>query len=222
VSKGIVKVISKMGISTIQSYHGAQVFEAVGLNQDFIDEYFTWTATRVSGVGIDVVAREARMRNERGFPPNRPLTHTSLPAGGQYKYRAGGEHHLFNPETIHKLQYACRTGDYKLFKEYTALVNNQSENLNTLRGLMDLVPATKPVPIDEVEPVASIMRRFKTGAMSYGSISQEAHEALAVAMNRAASPTPARAARTRPATCRSRTATPRTPPSSRWPRAASA
>jgi glutamate synthase (NADPH) large chain len=184
VNKGIVKVISKMGISTIQSYHGAQVFEAIGLNQDFIDEYFTWTATRVGGVGIDVVAKEARMRNERGFPPKRPIFHTSLPAGGQYKYRQGGEHHLFNPETIHKLQYACRANDWKLFKEYTALVDNQSRNLNTLRGLMDLLPGAKPVPIDEVEPVESIMRRFKTGAMSYGSISKEAHEALAVAMNR--------------------------------------
>jgi glutamate synthase (NADPH) large chain len=184
VNKGIVKVISKMGISTVQSYHGAQVFEAIGLNQDFIDEYFTWTATRVGGVGIDVVAKEARLRNERGFPPKRPIYHTSLPAGGQYKYRAGGEYHLFNPETIHKLQYACRSGDYKLFKEYTALVDNQSRTLATLRGLMDLLPGTRPVPIDEVEPVESIMRRFKTGAMSYGSISKEAHEALAVAMNR--------------------------------------
>ncbi len=184
VSKGIVKVISKMGISTIQSYHGAQVFEAVGLNQDFIDEYFTWTATRVGGVGIDVVAREARMRNERGFPPKRPVTHTSLPAGGQYKWREGGEHHLFNPETVHKLQFACRTGNYALFKEYTRLVNDQSRNLNTLRGLMDLVPGPRPVPLEEVEPVESIVRRFKTGAMSYGSISKEAHEALAVAMNR--------------------------------------
>jgi glutamate synthase (ferredoxin) len=184
VGKGIVKVISKMGISTIQSYHGAQVFEAVGLNQDFIDEYFTWTATRVGGVGIDVVAKEARLRNERGFPPGRPLRHTSLPAGGQYQYRANGEHHLFNPETIHKLQFACRTGDYALFKEYTRLVDDQARNLNTLRGLMDLVPGAKPVPLDEVEPVESIVRRFKTGAMSYGSISQEAHESLAVAMNR--------------------------------------
>jgi glutamate synthase (ferredoxin) len=184
VNKGIVKVISKMGISTIQSYHGAQVFEAIGLNQDFIDEYFTWTATRVGGVGIDVVAREARLRNERGFPPKRPIVHTSLPAGGQYKYRQGGEHHLFNPETIHKLQYACRSGDYRLFQEYTALVDNQARSLNTLRGLMDLLPSAKQVPIDEVEPVESIMRRFKTGAMSYGSISKEAHEALAVAMNR--------------------------------------
>jgi glutamate synthase (NADPH/NADH) large chain len=184
VSKGVVKVISKMGISTIQSYHGAQVFEAIGLNQDFVDEYFTWTATRVGGVGIDVIAKEARMRNERGFPPGRPVHHTSLPAGGQYKYRAGGEYHLFNPETIHKLQYACRTGDYGLFKEYTALIDNQAEHLNTLRGLMDLLPAAKPVPLEEVEPVEAIMRRFKTGAMSYGSISKEAHETLAIAMNR--------------------------------------
>ncbi len=184
VNKGIVKVISKMGISTIQSYHGAQVFEAVGLNQDFIDEYFTWTATRVGGVGIDVVAKEARMRNERGFPPKRPIFHTSLPAGGQYKYRDTGEYHLFNPETVHKLQYACRTGNYELFKEYTALVDKQAKNLCTLRGLMDLVPGMRPVSIDEVEPVESILRRFKTGAMSYGSISKEAHEALAVAMNR--------------------------------------
>jgi glutamate synthase (ferredoxin) len=184
VNKGIVKVISKMGISTIQSYHGAQVFEAIGLSQDFVDEYFTWTATRVGGIGIDAIAKEARARNERGFPPKRPIIHTSLPAGGQYKYRANGEHHLFNPETIHKLQYATRTGDYKLYKEYTALVDNQARNLCTLRGLMDLVPPAKPIPVDEVEPVESIMRRFKTGAMSYGSISKEAHEALAVAMNR--------------------------------------
>jgi glutamate synthase (ferredoxin) len=183
-NKGIVKVISKMGISTIQSYHGAQVFEAIGLSQDFVDEYFTWTATRVGGIGIDAIAKEARARNERGFPPKRPIIHTSLPAGGQYKYRANGEHHLFNPETIHKLQYATRTGDYKLYKEYTALVDNQARNLCTLRGLMDLVPPAKPIPVDEVEPVESIMRRFKTGAMSYGSISKEAHEALAVAMNR--------------------------------------
>jgi glutamate synthase (ferredoxin) len=183
-AKGIVKVISKMGISTIQSYHGAQVFEAVGLSQDFVDEYFTWTATRVGGVGIDVVANEARMRNERGFPPKRPIVHTSLPAGGQYQYRAGGEHHLFNPETIHRLQLACRTGSYPAFKEYTTLVDNQARNLCTLRGLMDLRPGPRPVPIEEVEPVERIMRRFKTGAMSYGSISKEAHEALAVAMNR--------------------------------------
>jgi glutamate synthase (ferredoxin) len=184
VAKGIVKVISKMGISTIQSYHGAQVFEAVGLNQDFIDEYFTWTATRIGGVGIDVVATEARLRHERGFPPRRPIVHRSLPAGGQYQFRQGGEHHLFNPETVHRLQVATRTGDYKAFKDYTALVDNQARHLCTLRGLMDLLPAARPVPIEEVEPVEAIMRRFKTGAMSYGSISKEAHEALAIAMNR--------------------------------------
>jgi glutamate synthase (ferredoxin) len=184
VAKGIVKVISKMGISTIQSYHGAQVFEAIGLNQDFIDEYFTWTATRIGGVGIDAIASEARQRHERGFPPRRPIVHRSLPAGGQYQYRQGGEHHLFNPETVHRLQVATRTGDYQAFKDYTSLVDNQARNLCTLRGLMDLKPAPKPVPIEEVEPVEAIMRRFKTGAMSYGSISKEAHEALAIAMNR--------------------------------------
>jgi len=183
IAKGIVKVISKMGISTIQSYHGAQVFEAVGLNQDFVDEYFTWTASRIGGVGIDVVAREVKARHYRAYPP-RAVRHTTLGTGGQYQYRADGEHHLFNPETIHKLQYACRTGDYKVFKEYSALVDNQARNLATLRGLMDLKSSGKPVPLAEVEPVESIMRRFKTGAMSYGSISQEAHEALAVAMNR--------------------------------------
>jgi glutamate synthase (NADPH) large chain len=184
VVKGLVKVISKMGISTIQSYHGAQVFEAVGLSQDFVDEYFTWTASRVGGVGIDVIAKEARMRHERGFPPKRPIVHTSLPAGGEYQYRSGGEFHLTNPETIHKLQYACRTGDYKVFQEYTALIDDQSKQLCTLRGLMDFRAAAKPVRIDEVEPVEAILRRFKSGAMSYGSISKEAHETLAIAMNR--------------------------------------
>ena len=179
-----MKVISKMGISTVQSYHGAQVFEAIGLSQDFVDEYFTWTASRVGGVGIDVVAKEARMRHERGFPPKRPIVHTSLPAGGEYQYRSGGEFHLVNPETIHKLQHACRTGSYRAFQEYSALVDDQSKQLCTLRGLMDFRTATKPVRLDEVEPVESIMRRFKTGAMSYGSISKEAHEMLAVAMNR--------------------------------------
>jgi glutamate synthase (ferredoxin) len=184
VAKGIVKVISKMGISTIQSYHGAQVFESVGLSQDFVDEYFTWTASRVGGVGIDVVAKEARMRHERGFPPKRPVFHTSLPAGGEYQYRFGGEYHLSNPETIHKLQHACRTGNYSIFQEYSSLVDTQTKNLCTLRGLMDFRAAAKHVPIAEVEPVESIVKRFKTGAMSYGSISKEAHETLAIAMNR--------------------------------------
>ena len=184
VVKGIVKVISKMGISTIQSYHGAQVFEAVGLSQDFVDEYFTWTASRIGGVGIDVVAKEARMRHERGFPPKRPVVHTSLPVGGDYQYRFGGEYHLSNPETIHKLQHACRTANYQVFQEYTALIDTQTRDLCTLRGLMDFRAAARQVPIAEVEPVDSIVKRFKTGAMSYGSISKEAHEALAIAMNR--------------------------------------
>jgi glutamate synthase (ferredoxin) len=182
-NKGIVKVISKMGISTIQSYHGAQVFEAVGLNQDFIDEYFTWTASRIGGVGIDVVAEEVKARHYRAYPP-RAIRHTTLGTGGQYQFRADGEYHLFNPETVHRLQHACRTGSYAAYREYAALVNNQSRTIATLRGLMDLRPSSKPVPLAEVEPVEAIMRRFKTGAMSYGSISQEAHEALAVAMNR--------------------------------------
>ena len=183
VNKGISKVISKMGISTIQSYHGAQVFEAVGLNQDFIDEYFTWTSSRIGGVGIDVVAREVKERHYRAYPP-RAIRHTTLGTGGQYQYRADGEYHLFNPETVHRLQHACRTGSYAAYKEYASLVNNQSKTLCTLRGLMDFRPGARPVPLAEVESVEAILRRFKTGAMSYGSISQEAHEALAVAMNR--------------------------------------
>ena len=143
VNKGISKVISKMGISTIQSYHGAQVFEAVGLNQDFIDEYFTWTSSRIGGVGIDVVAREVKERHYRAYPP-RAIRHTTLGTGGQYQYRADGEYHLFNPETVHRLQHACRTGSYAAYKEYASLVNNQSKTLCTLRGLMDFRPGARP------------------------------------------------------------------------------
>ncbi len=183
VGKGIVKVCSKMGISTIQSYHGAQVFEAIGLNQPFIDEYFTWTASRVEGIGIDEVADEVRQRHLRAFP-ERPLPEDSLDPGGQYQYRRNGEFHLFNPESIHKLQLACRTGDFKVFKEYSRLIDDQSRHLCTLRGLMDITSTRKPVPIEEVEPIEAILKRFKTGAMSYGSISKEAHETLAIAMNR--------------------------------------
>ncbi|HEY8925600.1 MAG TPA: glutamate synthase large subunit, partial [Polyangia bacterium] len=183
VSKGIVKVISKMGISTIQSYHGAQVFEAIGLNQGFIDEYFTWTASRIGGIGIDEIAEEVRQRHIRAFP-ERPLPVETLDPGGQYKYRRDGEYHLFNPESIHKLQYATKTGNYSVFKEYSKLIDDQAEHLTTLRGLMELRRVRPPVPIEEVEPVDEIVKRFKTGAMSYGSISKEAHETLAIAMNR--------------------------------------
>jgi glutamate synthase (NADPH/NADH) large chain len=183
IGKGIVKVCSKMGISTIQSYHGAQVFEAMGLNQAFVEEYFTWTPSRIEGIGIDGIAAEVRERHLRAFP-DRPLPSDSLDPGGQYQYRRNGEYHLFNPLTIHKLQAACRTGDYATFKEYSTLINDQSRNLCTLRGLMNLKTDRTPVPIEEVEPIEAIVKRFKTGAMSYGSISKEAHETLAIAMNR--------------------------------------
>src|SRR5205085_245743 len=182
-TKGVMKVMSKMGISTAQSYCGAQIFEAIGLGQEVIDRYFTWTASRISGVGMDVIAAEVAARHRRAFP-DRQLNGHTLDVGGQYQYRKEGEYHLFNPETVHKLQYACRANNYKVFKEYSALVNNQARRLCTLRGLFELKFAEKPVPIEEVESVESIMRRFKSGAMSYGSISKEAHETLAIAMNR--------------------------------------
>ncbi|MBI4250858.1 MAG: glutamate synthase large subunit, partial [Candidatus Tectomicrobia bacterium] len=181
--KGILKVISKMGISTIQSYCGAQVFEAVGLNKEFVDRYFTWTASRVGGIGLDVVAEETLMRHRRAFP-ERPVGRPELDGGGEIQWRRDGEIHLFNPETVFKLQHATWTGQFKVFKEYTKRVDDQSRGLATLRGLFEFKPARKPVPLGEVEPVEAIVRRFATGAMSYGSISQEAHETLAIAMNR--------------------------------------
>jgi glutamate synthase (ferredoxin) len=185
IAKGIVKVISKMGISTIQSYHGAQVFEALGLNQDYVDEYFTGTPTRIGGIGIDVIAREVKMRQDRAYPPKRPIYHKQLGTGGNVQFRVDGEHHLLNPLSIAQLQYSTRSGSYPAFKEYSKLIDDQSEGLCTLRGLMDFKPNHRhPLSLDEVEPVEAIVRRFKTGAMSYGSISREAHEALAIAMNR--------------------------------------
>ncbi len=183
INKGVVKVISKMGISTIQSYCGAQVFEAIGLDQDFVDRYFTWTPSRIGGIGLDAIAEEVRMRQKLAFPDRHAEAQT-LDGGGQYSYRREGELHLFNPETIHKLQHACRLGSYEVFKEFSKLIDDQSRRLCTLRGLMELKSERKPIPIDEVEPVDEIVKRFKTGAMSYGSISKEAHETLAVAMNR--------------------------------------
>jgi len=180
--KGVVKVISKMGISTIQSYRGAQIFEAIGLHHSVIDKYFTWTASRVEGVGLDVIAQEVQMRHQRAFP-NRSVNGHVLEVGGQYQWRQDGEVHLFSPQTVHKLQQACRTGSYKTFKEYSTLVNDQSRKHCTLRALLEFKPAT-PIPMEEVESVESILKRFKSGAMSYGSISKEAHESLAIAMNR--------------------------------------
>jgi glutamate synthase (ferredoxin) len=183
IGKGVMKVMSKMGISTAQSYCGAQIFEAIGLGKEVIDKYFTWTASHISGVGLDVIAAEVKARHDRAFP-ERPLNGHTLDVGGQYQWRKDGEYHLFNPETVHKLQYAVRSGNYKVFKEYSELVNNQAKRLCTLRGLFELKFADKPIPIEEVESVELIMKRFKSGAMSYGSISKEAHETLAIAMNR--------------------------------------
>jgi glutamate synthase (NADPH) large chain len=182
-NKGILKVMAKMGISTLQSYCGAQIFEAVGLNRDVIDRYFTGTASRVSGIGVDVIAEEVRRRHQDAFP-SRPAGHAELDWGGEYQWRRDGEYHLFNPDTVFKLQHATRSGQARIFGEYTRLVDDQSRQLATLRGLVELKPAAAPVPLDEVEPIESVLRRFATGAMSYGSIGQEAHETLAIAMNR--------------------------------------
>jgi glutamate synthase (ferredoxin) len=181
--KGVVKVISKMGISTIQSYRGAQIFEAIGLHPSVVEKHFTGTASRVGGIGMDVIASEVRARHQLAFPGRQGNGHV-LDTGGQYQWRAEGETHLFNPQTIHSLQQACRNGDYKTFKTYSAQVNNQAKQACTLRALLELKPGSQPIPLEEVEPVEAILRRFKTGAMSYGSISKEAHETLAIAMNR--------------------------------------
>ena len=183
VVKGVVKVMSKMGISTIKSYCGAQIFEAVGLGQELVETYFTWTPSRVGGIGLESVADEAERQHAQAFP-DIPVASRTLEVHGQYQYRKDGELHLFNPRTIHLLQKACRNNDYATFKEYSKLIDDQSERIATLRGLLGLKHAPKPIPIDEVEPLEAITKRFKTGAMSYGSISKEAHEALAIAMNR--------------------------------------
>ena len=182
-AKGVLKVMSKMGISTAQSYCGAQIFEAIGLSQAVVERYFTWTPSRLSGVGLDVIAAEAAARHRRAFP-ERPVNGRTLDVGGHYQFRKDGEYHLFNPETIHKLQYAVRSNNYDVFKQYSKLVDDRSKQLCTLRGLFGFRFDRPPVPLEEVESVESIVKRFKSGAMSYGSISQEAHETLAIAMNR--------------------------------------
>jgi glutamate synthase (ferredoxin) len=182
-NKGILKVMSKMGVSTVQSYCGAQLFEAVGLEKTFVDKYFTRTASRIGGVGVGVIAEEVRRRHMHAFP-SRQVSESDLDWGGEYQWRREGEYHLFNPETVFRLQHSTKSGQYSIFKEYTRLVDDQSQRFATLRGLLELVPAQKPVPLDEVESIDAIVRRFSTGAMSFGSISQEAHETLAIAMNR--------------------------------------
>lgn len=181
-TKGVIKVASKIGISTIQSYRGAQIFEAIGLNQSVIDQYFSWTASRIEGADLQVLAEEAIQRHRHAFPERDVDVHT-LDVGGEYQWRKEGEAHLFSPQVIHTLQQATRTGDFELFQKYSALVNEQNEQLFTLRGLLKFKDC-QPIPLEEVEPIEAITKRFKTGAMSYGSISKEAHESLAIAMNR--------------------------------------
>ncbi|MFL6206107.1 MAG: glutamate synthase large subunit, partial [Acidimicrobiales bacterium] len=185
-TKGVLKIMSKMGISTVASYTGAQVFEAIGLSEELVDEYFTGTTSRISGVGLDVLAEEVAVRHRFAYL-DRPeeVAHRDLWAGGEYQWRREGEHHLFNPETVFKLQHATRTKRYDIFKDYTARVDDQARKLATLRGLFRFKDGERaPVPVDEVEPVSEIVKRFSTGAMSYGSISMEAHQTLAIAMNR--------------------------------------
>jgi glutamate synthase (NADPH/NADH) large chain len=183
VNKGLLKVFSKMGISTLQSYRGAQAFEAIGLNSALVERYFTGTASRIEGVGLDVLAREAHMKHAHGY---RPLTEseTALDPGGNYQYRVAGEHHLLNPFTISKLRHAAASGSFETFEEYSDAIDKENRALCTLRGLMELRTSARAIPLDEVEPAREIVKRFATGAMSFGSISKEAHETLAIAMNR--------------------------------------
>ncbi|MEO3752972.1 glutamate synthase large subunit [Streptomyces sp. B6B3] len=184
--KGVLKVMSKMGISTVASYRGAQVFEAVGLNPDFVDTYFHGTTTKIGGVGIDVIAREVAARHAKAYPASGVApAHRDLEIGGEYQWRREGEPHLFDPDTVFRLQHATRQRRFDIFRQYTEQVNEQSERLMTLRGLFRMRNGERPpVPLEEVEPVSEIVKRFSTGAMSYGSISKEAHETLAIAMNR--------------------------------------
>jgi glutamate synthase domain-containing protein 2/glutamate synthase domain-containing protein 1/glutamate synthase domain-containing protein 3 len=182
VDKGVLKVMTKMGISTLHSYRGAQIFEAIGLNSEVVQRHFTWTASRIEGVGLDVIAREAELRHQHAHETAASLD-GDLDVGGHYQWRRRGEHHMYNPNTVAKLQHAVRAASYRMFKEYSALANDESRRLCTIRGLLRFKPGT-PVPLEEVEPATEIVKRFKTGAMSFGSISKEAHENLAIAMNR--------------------------------------
>ncbi|MBU6145447.1 MAG: glutamate synthase large subunit [Paenibacillaceae bacterium] len=182
-TKGVVKVLAKMGISTIQSYRGAQIFEAVGIHQDVIDAYFTWTTSRIGGIGLQTIAAESLARHRKAFPQEEG-THAPLDTGGELQWRKEGEEHVYQPETIHALQTAVRTGNKDMYRKFAALIHREHEKQFHLRGLLTFRSDRTPVPLEEVESVEDIVRRFKTGAMSYGSISQEAHETLAIAMNR--------------------------------------
>lgn len=182
VTKGIIKTISKMGISTIRSYHGAQIFEALGISEEVVCEYFTGTITRIGGLTLKEIEQESRARHENAFEPSK--RGAPLDPGGDFKWRRGGEYHLFNPENIYYLQQSCRNGDYAMFKKFTKNVGSRSDVLKNMRSMLNMVTLAKPIPLESVEPVENIVRRFKSGAMSYGSISPEAHECIAVAMNR--------------------------------------
>ena len=184
--KGVLKVMSKMGVSTVASYTGAQIFEAIGLATDLVDEFFTGTVSRLGGIGLEEIAREVASRHATAHPKRPDLrAHRRIELGGEYQWRREGEFHLFNPDTVYRLQHSTRAGRYDLFKQYTKDVDDQSQRLATLRGLFELrTSESGPISIDEVEPVSEIVKRFSTGAMSYGSISAEAHETLAIAMNR--------------------------------------
>ena len=184
IGKGLLKVMSKIGISTLHSYRGAQIFEAIGLNSDVIDTYFCGTASRIQGAGLDEIAQECRKRYERAFPSKDIAKILDLDMGGLYQWRRDGEHHSLNPMTIATLQQATRVRDRKGYQKFADLVNEQSKKLCTLRGMFEFKKTDASIPLDEVEPWTDIVKRFKTGAMSYGSISREAHETLAVAMNR--------------------------------------
>jgi glutamate synthase domain-containing protein 2/glutamate synthase domain-containing protein 1/glutamate synthase domain-containing protein 3 len=183
INKGLLKTFSKMGISTLQSYRGAQVFEAIGLNRELVENYFTGTVSRVEGVGLEVLAREAKLKHDHAFRTPTE-SETPLAVGGAYHFRLDGEYHLLNPQTISALQHAVRQNNPRTFKEYTDLIDDRNRTLCTLRGLLRFKQAAKPVPLEEVEPAREIVKRFTTGAMSFGSISKEAHETLAIAMNR--------------------------------------
>ena len=182
--KGLLKVMSKMGISAVQSYRGAQIFEAVGLNQEVIDRYFTWTPSRIEGVGLEIIEAEAVKRHQDGYGPVRTGINGTLDPGGYYQWRVNGEYHMYNPQSIAALQKATKTEDYQTFQQFTDLIDGESERLCTLRGLLDFRYADSSIPLEEVESATEIVKRFATGAVSLGSISREAHETLAIAMNR--------------------------------------
>jgi len=183
INSGLLKIFSKMGISTLQSYHGAQIFEILGINKAVVDKYFTGAVSRIGGLGLDEIAKETLIKHNRIFKlANRP--DAILPTGGNYKWKRKGEQHLFNPQTIHLLQNSTRRNDYTIYKQYAKLVNDQTTQAYTIRGLFDFKYTRPSVPLNEVEPIESIMKRFATGAMSFGSISHEAHSTLAIAMNR--------------------------------------